>query len=321
MDTTTGAPTVQDVPRAKRRLGLRARSRRTQTRPLHLMILPGLVLTLIYKYGPMFGIVIAFQNFNPVRGITGSEWIGLDNFRFALNYPQTTEVIANTVQISAGKIVFGLIAPIVTALLLNELRLKIIKGGIQTIIYLPHFLSWVILGGILIEILSPSRGIVAEAFMLLGLEPIYFLGDNRWFPWVLIWSHVWKEFGFSTIVYLAALTSIDPTLYEAAMVDGAGRWRQMWNVTLPGIRPIIVLVTTLSLGSILDAGFEQVLVLYSPQVYESGDIIDTMVYRMGLIDAQYGVATAIGLFKSVVAFVLISVSYWAAYRFAQYRIF
>jgi putative aldouronate transport system permease protein len=320
MGMVTGA-SLQETPRATRRLRLGTRSRRTQTLPLHLMILPGLLLTLIYKYGPIFGLVIAFQDFVPVRGITGSDWVGLENFRFAVDFPRTTDVIINTVTVSSGKIAFGLLAPIITALLLNELRLKIIKSSVQTIIYLPHFLSWVILGGILIEILSPSRGIVAHTFTLLGLEPIYFLGDNTWFPWVLVWSHVWKEFGFGTIIYLAALTSIDPTLYEAAMVDGASRWRQMWNITLPGIRPIIVLVTTLSLGSILDAGFEQVLVLYSPQVYASGDIIDTMVYRMGLIDAQYSIATAIGLFRSVVAFVLISVSYWAAYRFAQYRIF
>ncbi len=297
------------------------RSRRINTLPFHLMIVPALILTLIFKYGPMFGLVIAFQDFVPIRGITGSEWVGFENFRFAWNFPDTMEVIANTLYISSGKIVFGLIAPIVTALLLNELRLKIVKSGVQTIIYLPHFLSWVILGGILIDLLSPSQGVIGRGMAALGFEPIYFLGDNTWFPWVLITSHVWKEFGFSTIIYLAALTSIDPTLYEAAMVDGANRWRQTWNVTLPGIRPIIVLVTTLSLGSILDAGFEQVLVLYSPQVYESGDIIDTLVYRMGLIDAQYSIATAIGLFKSVVAFILISTAYWAAYRFAQYRIF
>ncbi len=321
MDVTTGATTAQRKARPSRRVWWRSGSRRTQTLPLHLMILPGLILTLIYKYGPMFGIVIAFQDFVPIRGVTGSEWVGWENFEFALRFPDTMEVIINTISISSGKIVFGLLAPIITALLLNELRHKIVKSGVQTIIYLPHFLSWVILGGILIEILSPSRGIVANALDVFGIEPVYFLGDNTWFPWVLISSHVWKEFGFGTVIYLAALTSIDPTLYEAAMVDGASRWRQMWNVTLPGIRPIIVLVTTLSLGSILDAGFEQVLVLYSPQVYESGDIIDTMVYRMGLIDAQYSIATAIGLFKSVVAFVMISVSYWAAYRFAQYRIF
>jgi putative aldouronate transport system permease protein len=323
METATGATAGyrKAVAGSRGRTRWRRGSRRTQTLPLHLMILPGLLLTLIYKYGPMFGIVIAFQEFVPIRGISGSEWVGWENFDFALSFPDTMEVVINTITISSGKIIFGLIAPIITALLLNELRLKVIKSGIQTIIYLPHFLSWVILGGILIEILSPSRGIIAHGFRAVGLEPIYFLGDNTWFPSVLVVTHVWKEFGFGTVIYLAALTGIDPTLYEAAMVDGASRWRQLWNVTLPGIRPIIVLVMTLSLGSILDAGFEQVLVLYSPQVYDSGDIIDTMVYRMGLIDAQYSIATAIGLFKSVVAFILISVSYWAAYRFARYRIF
>lgn len=312
---------AQQATRRRAIPALRRHPSRINTLPLHLMIVPGLLLTLIYKYGPMFGLVIAFQDYVPVRGISGSEWVGLENFRFALRFPDTLEVVINTLYIASGKIFFGLLAPIITALLLNELRRKKVKTTIQTLLYLPHFLSWVILGGILIEILSPSRGVVARLMGLIGLEPIYFLGDNSWFPMVLVTSHVWKEFGFGTVVYLAALAGIDPTLYEAAMVDGASRLRQMWNVTLPGIRPIIVLVTTLSLGSILDAGFEQVLVLYSPQVYQSGDIIDTLVYRMGLIDAQYSIATAIGLFKSVVAFIMISVSYWAAYRFAQYRIF
>jgi len=186
---------------------------------------------------------------------------------------------------------------------------------------LPHFLSWIILGGILIDILSPSSGIVNQFLGLFGIESIYFLGDNSWFRPVLVLSDVWKEFGFNTIVYLAALTGINPALYEAAIVDGAGRWKQTLNVTLPGMMPIIVLTMTLALGNVLNAGFDQVFNLYSPQVYESGDIIDTFVYRIGLVDAQYGVATAVGLFKSVVSFTFITASYYLAYRFANYRIF
>ncbi len=298
----------------------RPRSRVSET-PLHLMILPGLILTLVYSYGPMLGIVIAFQYYVPTRGLLGSDWAGLENFTFVMSLPATWDVLRNTVFIALMKIVAGLIAPLFTALLLNEARKEWFKRGIQTLIYLPHFLSWVILGGILIDILSPSQGIVNQLLGLFGVESIYILGDNAWFPSVLVISDTWKEFGFGTIVYLAALTAIDPTLYEAAVMDGAGHLRQAWHVTLPGMRPIIVLLATLSLGSILNAGFDQVFVLYSPQVYQSGDIVDTFVYRMGLIDAQYSLATAVGLLKSVVSLVFISLAYLLAFRFAGYRIF
>ena len=191
----------------------------------------------------------------------------------------------------------------------------------QTLIYLPYFLSWVILSGVLLDILSPSQGIVNQLLQGIGIKPIFFLGDNRWFPFTLVISNEWKEFGFSTIVYIAAILGINPSLYEAAVVDGASRWRQTWHITLPGMAPIIVLMATLSVGNILNAGFEQVFNLYSPIVYQSGDIIDTFVYRIGMVDAQYGVATAVGLFKSVISFILISLSYVLAYRFANYRIF
>lgn len=289
--------------------------------PLHLLLLPGLVLVLVYSYVPMLGVVIAFQKFTIFSGWFGSPWIGLDNFRFVLDMPNTGQVIWNTLFIACMKIIAGLFVPIVIALLLNEVTRSFIKRGVQTLIYLPHFLSWVILGGILIDLLSPSEGIVNAMLGKLGIEPIFFLADNRWFPAVLILSDVWKEFGFSTIVYLAAITSVNPTLYEAAVMDGAGRWKQTRHITLPGMMPIIVLMVTLSLGNVLNAGFDQVFNLANPLVYESGDILDTMIYRIAFNDAQYGVATAVGLFKSVVSFLLISVSYWLAYRLANYRIF
>jgi putative aldouronate transport system permease protein len=288
---------------------------------LHLMIVPGLILVLIYSYGPMFGIVIAFQKYIPAKGFFGSEWVGLYNFRYVMNLPDTLEVLKNTVFIALMKIIAGLFVPITTALLLNEILVKFVKRSIQTLIYLPHFLSWTILGGVLIDLLSPSVGIVNEIIQFIGFEPVYFLGNNDWFPYVLVTSNIWKEFGFSTIIYLAALTSINPSLYEAAIVDGAGRLRQTWHITLPGMRPIIVLLATLSLGNVLNAGFDQVFNLYNPQVYESGDIIDTYVYRMGLISAQYSPATAIGLLNSLISFALISIAYLLAYRFAKYRIF
>ncbi|WP_083655723.1 sugar ABC transporter permease [Paenibacillus sp. FSL H7-0326] len=289
--------------------------------PLHLMILPGLLLILVYSYGPMLGAVIAFQDFNPARGIFDSEWSGLENIRYVMTLPGSFQIIWNTLIIAVMKIVVGLIVPVVVALLLNEVRKELFKRTVQTLVYLPHFLSWIILGGVLIDILSPSYGIVNQMLKGFGIEPIYFLGSNDWFRSVLVTSDVWKEFGFNTIVYLAALTGINPTLYEAAVIDGANRWKQTLYVTLPGMTPIIILTATLALGQVLNAGFDQVYNLYSPQVYETGDIIDTFVYRIGIVDAQYGVATAVGLFKSVVSLILLSASYFLAYRFANYRIF
>lgn len=289
--------------------------------PLHLMLIPGLIVILIYSYGPMAGIIIAFQKFNPGLGLFGSPWNGLDNFKYIYSLPETMNVIRNTIYIAVMKIIAGLIAPIVTSLLLNELRKQFFKRTVQTLIYLPHFLSWVILSGVLLEILSPSEGIVNAFMAWMGLEKIFFLGRPDWFPYVMVLTDVWKEFGFSTIVYLAALTAINPTLYEAAVIDGANRWKQTVHVTLPGMMPIIILLTTLALGNVLNAGFDQIFNMYSPPVYETGDIIDTYVYRIGLGNGQFGVATAVGLFKSVISLIMISLSYTLAYRFANYRIF
>ena len=290
--------------------------------PLHLMMLPGLILLLIFSYLPMADIVIAFQKFIPAKGLFGAqEWIGLENFRYVMQMPNFFGVIRNTITIALGKIVLGLIIPIVYAILINEVRNSTLKKGIQTAIYLPHFLSWVVLGGIFIDLLSPSGGIVNNLLTKLGIEPIFFLGDNKWFQPTMILTETWKEFGYGTIVYLAAITGIDPSLYEAARIDGANWFKQTLHVTLPGMKTVIVLLMVLNLGNILNAGFDQIFNLYSPPVYETGDIIDTFVYRIGLLDAQYGVATAVGLFKSLVSFIFISVSYFFAYRFADYRIF
>ncbi|CAM3325366.1 Protein lplB [Paenibacillus lactis] len=289
--------------------------------PLHMMLIPGLIAIIIFSYIPMFGVAIAFQNFMPAKGIFESKWIGLDNFRYMLDLPDFYQILWNTVFIAVMKIIVGLIVPVTIAILLNEIRKEAYKRSIQTMIYLPYFLSWVILSGILIDILSPSTGVVNMFLEWIGLDSVFFLGDNRWFPYTLVISNEWKEFGFSTIVYLAAIVGINPSLYEAAIVDGASRWRQIWHITLPGMRPIIVLMATLSIGSVLNAGFDQVFNLYSPIVYESGDIIDTFVYRIGMIEAQYGLATAVGVLKSIVSLVLISISYYLAYRFANYRIF
>ncbi|AEI42876.1 ABC transporter permease [Paenibacillus mucilaginosus] len=290
--------------------------------PLHFMILPGLLFIVIFSYIPMAGIMIAFQKFIPAKGLFGDQkWIGWDNFEYVMNLPNFGQVLWNTLFIASLKLVLGLIVPIVFAVLLNEVKNEFVKRSVQTTIYLPYFLSWVVLGGILIDILSPSGGIMNSFLKAIGLPQVFFLGDNNWFPGTLIISDVWKNFGYGTIVYLAAITNIDPGLYEAATIDGANRWHKIWHITLPGMRMVIVLLSVLSLGQLLNAGFDQVFNLYSPQVYESGDILDTFVYRIGLLDAQYGVATAVGFFKSVVSLILISTSYFFAYKFAKYRIF
>jgi len=289
--------------------------------PLHLMLLPGLALVLLFCYGPMVGITIAFQNFNPMNGLLGSEWVGWEHFRYIYGLPDTMAVIRNTVFISLMKIAAGLVAPIATALLLNEVGKRLFKRTVQTVLYMPHFLSWVIMAGILIDVLSPSAGIVNQFLGWLGFPKVLFLGNSHLFPYVLVATDVLKEFGFGTIVYLAAIAGINPALYEAAVIDGAGRWKMTLYITLPSIVPIVVLMLTLSLGNVLNAGFDQVFNLYNPSVYSTGDILDTYVFRIGLGNGQFGVATAVGLFKSVISLLLISVSYMLAYRFANYRIF
>lgn len=294
---------------------------RNEKLPLHLMLLPSLAILAVYSYWPMAGIMIAFEKYIPTKGIFGSPWVGLKNFEYIFALPDTKRVIINTLVIATMKIIAGLIVPIIVALLLNEVRKAAFKRTFQTLVYLPHFLSWVILGGILIDLLSPSNGIVNQILGMFGIKPIFFLGENSWFKFILVSTDVWKEFGFNTIVYLAALTGINPTLYEAAEIDGANRFQQTLYVTLPGIMPIAILMVTLSIGNILNAGFDQIFNLYSPPVYESGDIIDTLVYRLGIQKAQYGLATAVGLLKSTVSLFLISVSYYLAYRIANYRIF
>jgi putative aldouronate transport system permease protein len=290
--------------------------------PLHLMLLPGIIMIIIFNYTTMAGLIIAFQKFIPSKGLFGDqEWIGFDNFKYVFKLPGFLQALKNTVVIAFWKIVLGILVPIIFALLLNEIRNKAFKRTVQTIVYLPYFLSWVVLGGIFIDMLSPSTGIVNQIIRLFGGKELFFLGDNRLFKGTLIATDVWKNFGYGAIVYLSAILGIDTNLYEAAQIDGANRWQQTWHVTLPGMRMIIVLMLVLSLGNVLNAGFDQVFNLYNVSVYESGDILDTFVYRLGLLNAQYGPATAVGLFKSLVSTLFISVSYFLAYKFGDYRIF
>lgn len=297
------------------------KARSLRERPLHFMLLPAVIIVLVFSYGPMLGIYIAFQDFSPAWGLFGSPWIGFGNFTFVFGVPGFFQVIWNTIFIAFLKIIGMIIVPVFFALLLNEIKHDRFKRLMQTLIYLPNFLSWVVLAGLLIDILSPSTGIINQILGTFGIKPIFFLGDRFWFPLTMVLSDIWKGFGFGTVIYLAALTSIDPTIYEAAEIDGAGRLSQTWHVTLPGILPIIVLMSVLSLGNILNAGFDQIFNLYSPQVYDTGDIIDTFVYRLGLQQAQFGPATAVGLFKSLISFCFVSLSYFLAARLVNYRIY
>ncbi|RUT31583.1 sugar ABC transporter permease [Paenibacillus zeisoli] len=290
--------------------------------PLHLMLVPSLIFLIVFSLVPMGGIVMAFQNYKPFLGFTKSAWVGLDNFRALFERQDSIEVIWNTLIISGLKIIFNLLAPFTFALLLNEVRKAFFKRFVQTLVYLPHFLSWVILGGILLDVLSTDGGFVNQILTsLFGIKPIFFLGDNNWFRFTVIVSDVWKEFGFGTIVFLAALANVNPSLYEAAEIDGASRWKQTLHITIPSMLPIAVVVGTLALGNILNAGFDQIFNLYNPLVYQKGDIIDTFVYRTAILNGEMGLGTAIGLFKSVISMVLILVSYRLAYKLANYRIF
>jgi putative aldouronate transport system permease protein len=268
----------------------------------------------------MFGLAIAFQDFNPSKGVWGSTWVGLDNFIYLFQLNDSKTIFFNTVFIAVLKIIGNLIIPLLVALLLNELRIKFLKRWIQTIVYLPHFLSWVILAGIMLDVFSlygPANGIRS----LFGAKPILFFAQANLFPGLVVSSDIWKEFGFNAVIYLAALTGINPEIYEAAAVDGATRFQRIIYITIPGISTVIILLTVLSLGNVLNAGFDQIFNLYNPLVYSTGDIVDTWVYRMGLLQAQYGVATAVGLIKSVIGFVMIALSYFLARKYANYNIF
>ena len=285
----------------------------------HLMLLPGVILTFIFCYIPLYGLIIAFEDYNPGLGFA-SPWVGLANFKFLFNQPNFLRTIWNTLYIAVFKLLLGIIVPVTFAVLLNEMRSNKVKRVYQTLIYIPNFLSWVILAGVLMDLLG-TDGAINILLGKLGVEAIPFLGSAKVFPWTMIISDVWKGFGYGTIVYLAALTGIDPGLYESATLDGATRWQRIRYITVPLLKPTIVLMLVLALGGVLNAGFDQVYNLYSPVVYSTGDIIDTYVYRLGIQQAQYSIGAAVGLFKSLVSCILVCVSYYMADKFAGYKIF
>lgn len=288
--------------------------------PLYLMILLPVLFLFVFNYLPMAGISISFMKYLPAKGFLGSKWIGMKNFQNLFNMPGFWDALRNTLSISIWKISLNILVPVAFTILLNEMANQKVKKVIQTFIYLPHFVSWLLLAGIFSTLLS-GNGLVNRFLGMFGVESIIFMGDNRWFQFTLILTNLWKEFGYSTIVYLAAVSGVNQDLYEAAAIDGAGHWKQMVHVTLPSITPIIILMSCLAVGNVLNAGFDQVYNMYSSSVYETGDILDTMVYRIGFGSGQYGLSGAASLFKSVISGILILVSYKAAYKLSGYRVF
>jgi len=277
-------------------------------RNLYLMLLPAIAYYIIFHYYPMYGATIAFKQFSIIKGINGSPWVGLKHFETLLQLDKFWEVFWNTIVISLYRLLFGFPLPLFVALLLNEVRKMAFKRTVQTIIYLPHFISWVIMGGLLINLLSTDSGIVNQVIRSLGGSSIGFLSDESYFRSTLVGSMIWKEFGWNTIIYMAALAGVNPSLYEAAWMDGANRMQRIWHVTLPSIRTTIIILLILRIGGLMEAGFEQIFVLYHSGVYRVADIIDTYVYRTGLADGKFSLAAALGLFKSIINFVLLIIA-------------
>ncbi|MBB6734929.1 sugar ABC transporter permease [Cohnella sp. CBP 2801] len=279
---------------------------------LYVMVLPGILYYIVFKYVPLTGSVIALQDFKILKGIGGSPWVGLDNFRYIFSYHDFYLVLRNTAVIAFYKLIFGFPAPIVLALLFNEIRLMAAKRLAQSLFYLPHFLSWVVVGGIVFELLS-NQGIVNVIRGWFGYEPVLFMQTERYFRTIVVLSGIWKGVGWGTIIYLAAIAGVNPNLYEAAVVDGANRFKQTIHITLPTMLPTIVVLFLLDIGNFLELGFDQIFNLLTPMTYSVGDIIETYVYRAGVLQGQYSVTTAIGLFQSVIGFALL----WAFNRLAR----
>ena len=291
-----------------------------RTWPNYVMLLIPAFFVILFSYVPLYGLIIAFEDYNPGKGFLGSDWVGLKWFRMAMQMPDFPKIVRNTMVIALGKMIFTQLFAVLFALLINEVRNPLFKRTVQTVTYFPHFLSWVIIGGVFIDMLS-TKGMINQAIKALGGRPIFFLGSNQWFQPVMVMLEVWKEFGYGAIIYLAAITSINPELYEAAKIDGASRVGQVWYVTIPGISVTIVMMATLALGGIMNAGFDQIFIMYNASVYETADILDTFIYRQGLVDSQYSLSTALGLFKSLIGATLLIVTNLFATKKFNYRIF
>jgi len=267
---------------------------------LYMMLIPGLLFILIFRYGPMFGLFIAFQDFRPARGVTGSDWVGFDNFRFLFGSQAFLQAFRNTVIISFYRILFGFPIPILLALLINEIGNRMYRRTVQTILFMPHFFSWAVMFGLVFALVQ-EFGPINNIIRLLGGDPVIFLASTRHFRGLLIVSDVWKDAGWNAVIFLAALAGVPQDLYEAAQVDGAGRVQCIFRISLPSIMPTICIMLLLRIGQILNTGFEQVLTMYNIAVFSVGDIIDTYVFRVGLLESRFGVAAAAGMFRSVIA--------------------
>lgn len=286
----------------------------------YLLILPGILYFVIWHYLPMLGIVIAFKDVSPYGGaaeMLTSPWVGLEHFKKFFRSFYFWNILRNTLNISVQKLIFGFPAPILLALLLNEITNVHYKRVVQTVSYLPHFISSVIMAGLMYNVLSTNGGIVNEVIKLFGGEPIFFLGESRYFVKTLVVSSIWQGVGWGTIIYLAAITGIDSQLYEAARIDGANKLQQVVHITLPGVLGVASIMLIMNLGNILNAGFEQILLLYSPSVYDVADIIDTYVYREGLVNLNYSYSAAVGLFKSVIGLILVLSVNWVIKKSGQ----
>ncbi len=279
--------------------------RRNEYTTLYLFLLPALVFLIIFSYIPMGGLVIAFQDFNVFKGIGGSPFVGMANFEKAFSDPFFLRALRNTVFINTYKLLYWIPLPLIMAIMINELHFMPFRKTVQTIVYMPHFLSWVIVGGIFTQLLTVNGGAVNKILAAFGIQPVRFLTDANWFRETVIWSSMWKEAGWGTIVYLAAITAVDPSLYEAATIDGASKWLRIWKITIPSVANTVVIVLMLSLGNLLGNSFEQILVMYNSIVYETADVIGTYTYRIGIGQMQYSYSAAIGMFNSVVGFTLV----------------
>ncbi|MWC30233.1 ABC transporter permease [Paenibacillus sp. MMS18-CY102] len=293
---------------------------------LYAMVLPAVIMTLLFAYVPLLYSVIAFQNFKPYHTMNHvffhADWVGLKHFKYAFSLDAAKQAMVNTAVLFVLKVIGNTIAPLIFALLLNEIRREGIKRSIQTLVYLPHFMSWVILGGILIDVLGQQGVVNVMLGRLFGADPVPFLLNGDWYRAVIVVSDMWKEFGFGAIVFLATLAGINPALYEASEVDGATRWKQTLYVTIPSMLPITLVVLTLTIAGVLGYGlFEQIFNTYNGLVYDKGDVIDTFVFRIGIQTGQFSFATAVGLFKSFIGLILVVIGYRLAYKYANYKIF
>ena len=292
-----------------------------RTRELHVMLIPAVLFTTVFAYLPIFGLVMAFQDFKPLMGFRESPFVGLKQFQYIFTMPSFRTAFVNTMIISFFKIVLSILVPLILSLMLNEVTKSWFKRSVQTIVFIAYFFSWAILAGMLLEIFAYD-GIINNTMMhLFGMDPTAFLVSNKYFRTIIIGSDVWKGMGYNTVLLLAAITNVDPTLYEAAQVDGAGRWKQVLHVTLPSILPMVAVLTVLGLGNILNAGFEQILIMYNPTVERTVDILDTLVYRLGMTSHQYSAAAAMGLIKSVISLIFVGTSYLILYKKSDYRVF